>query len=131
MKYSHEENTARQEALYRFLLGRGDKWTSMEQATDSVKEYPAYFRGTYHNSYARRLLTRDIEQMNGSARFEKIIVSGSRGVKLATEREFEGFVRSELREIFKKLKRVRTIMGKGNRNLQQTLEGEIVEAFLF
>ena len=136
MQFTHkpgprdEEDEARQEALYSFLLARGDKWTSMEQATDSVKEYPAYFRGTYHNSYARRLLTRDIEQMNGSEKFEKIIVSGSRGIKLATETDFEKFLEAELREVFRKLKRLRRLARKGSRDQQINLEGRIAETFL-
>jgi len=131
MKPTHEENVKRQDELYSFLRKRGDRWTSMEECTDSVPLYPAYFRGNYHNSSARRMLTRDIETINGSQRYQKIIVSGSRGIKLATESEFERFARAELREVFRKLKRVRKILSKGSRHLQQTIEGEIVEAFLF
>lgn len=131
MKYTNEENTARQEALYRFLLSRGDAWTSMAQATDSVKEYPAFFPGkSYHNSTARRLLTWDIEQINGNDGFQKIIVSGSRGIKIATETEFEKFLHAELREVFRKLKRLRRLARKGSRNQQIDLEGRIAEAFL-
>lgn len=125
------EAKARQEALYRFLLGRGDAWTIMEQATDSVKEYPAFFTGNYHNSRARRLLTADIEAINGRDDFDKIIVSGNRGIKLATERDFERFLSAELREVFAKLKRVRRLVKKGSRNQQRYLEGKIAEAFLY
>ena len=130
MKYTNEENTARQEALYRFLLSRGDAWTSMAQATDSVNLYPAFFTGHYHNSTARRLLTWDIEQINGNDVFQKIIVSGSRGIKIATETEFEKFLHAELREVFRKLKRLRRLARKGSRNQQIDLEGRIAEAFL-
>lgn len=120
----------RQEELYSFLQRRGDKWSTMEMVTDSIKLYPAFFTGNYHNSHARRLLTRDIEAINGSSHFRKIIVSGNRGIKLATASEFERFVRSELREVFRKLKRVRRIMAKGSRDQQETFEGEIVDSFL-
>ena len=54
-KTMSKQNTERQEALYRFLLSRGDNWTSMEQATDSVKEYPAFFTSHYHNAPAADL----------------------------------------------------------------------------
>lgn len=130
MLYTSEENARRQEELYQFLLSRGDKWTSMEQTTDTIRSYPAYFRTTYHNSTARRLLTRDIEAINNSDCYEKIIISGSRGIKLATESEFSRFVRAEMREIFKKLKRLRLIIRKGTRDQQTDLWGEIKEAFL-
>ena len=130
MQFTHEENTARQEALYRFLLARGDKWTSMEQTTDSIPLYPAYFRKTYHNSRARRMLTADIKAVNNSDEYAKIIVSGSRGIKLATEEDFTRFISSELREVFGKLARVRRLAKKGGKDQQISIEGRIREAFL-
>ena len=130
MVFTSEENAARQEALYSFLLQRGDKWTSMEQTTDSIPLYPTYYRGTYHNSTTRRLLTRDIEAVNSSDHFEKIIVSGSKGIKLANENDFEKFLKTEFGEIFRKLKRVRWIAKKGSRDQQIDLEGQVREAFL-
>lgn len=124
------DSVRRQGALYRFLLSRGDSWTSMEQVTDSVREYPAFFTGHYHNSRTRRMLTSDIEQINGSERFPKIIVSGNRGIKLATEADFEKFLEVELREVFRKLKRLSRLAKKGSRDQQIDLEGKIAEAFL-
>ena len=130
MQHTPEEDRERREALYSFLLARGDKWTSMEQATDSIPMYPTYTRSTYHNSTARRLLTRDIEAVNSSDKFEKIIVSGKYGIKLANENDFQKFLKSEFGEIFRKLRRVRTIARKGSRDQQLDLEGQIREAFL-
>lgn len=127
---THDDNQARQEELYRFLQKRGNRWTRMEQVTDSISLYPAFFAGNYHNSRARRLLTKDIEAINGSDHWSKIVISGSRGIKLATSTEFERFARSELREVFRKLRRVRRIISKGSHDQQTTLEGEIVDAFL-
>ena len=130
MQYTLEENITRQMHLYAFLRDRGDKWTSMEETTDSISDYPAYFRSNYHNSQARRLLTRDIEAINSSDEFEKIIISGNRGIKLADATEFEKFIRSETAEIFRKLKRVRKLIKKGSKDQQVTLEGEIEEPFI-
>ena len=130
MQYSREENIDRQRKLYNFLMARGEKWTSMEETTDSISEYPAYFNSFYHNSQTRRLLTRDIEAINSSDEFEKIIISGNRGIKLADATEFEKFIRSETAEIFRKLKRVRKLIKKGSKDQQVTLEGEIEELFI-
>lgn len=130
MQYTPEENAARREALYNFLLQRGDKWTSMEETTDTISEYPAYFNSFYHNSQTRRLLTRDIEAINNSEDYRKIIISGNRGIKLADATEFEKFIRSETAEIFRKLKRVRKLIKKGSKDQQATLEGEIEEPFI-
>lgn len=127
---NNDISKARQEKLYRFLLSRGDAWTSMEQTTDSIPEYPTYFRTNYHNSMARRMLTRDIEQINSSDEFEKIIISGNRGIKLSSATEFERFIRAELSEIFRKLKRVRSLIKKGSLDQQITLEQEIMEPFM-
>lgn len=130
MKTTHDENMQRQQELYNFLLRRGDRWTRMEQVTDSIKLYPTFFSSNYHNSQARRMLTHDIEAVNGSTRFRKVIISGNRGIKLASPQEFERFARSELSEVFKKLRRVRKIISKGNHDQQTTLEGEIIDAFM-
>ena len=49
---------------------------------------------------------------------------------LANEKEFSKFIKSELREIFKKLRRVRKIAKKGSHDQQINVEGKIAEAFL-
>lgn len=128
MKYSPDLTAERQEALYSFLSGK-ENWVSMEETTDSVSLYPAFFTSTYHNSAARRLLTADIEAINGSDRFEKIIISGSRGIKLATEAEFERFISVEFAEVFRKLRRVRRLAQKGWRNSQIDFEERVSVVF--
>jgi len=130
MPYTLEENKERQEALYRFLLSRGDNWSTTDMATSFVKQYPAYFGENYHNSAARRLLTADIEAINSSDEFNKIIISGSRGIKLATEDEFSHFIGSELKEIFGKLRRIRKLSKKASRDQQIDIEGQIADVFL-
>ena len=128
MKYSPDLAAERHEALYSFLSGK-ENWVSMEETTDSVSLYPAFFVSTYHNSAARRLLTADIEAINGSDRFEKIIISGCRGIKLATEAEFERFISAEFAEVFKKLRRVRRLAQKGGRSSQIDFEGRVSVVF--
>lgn len=122
------EAEERQEALYSFLSGK-DTWVSMREAAAGIGLYPPFFSAIYHNSAARRMLTADIEAVNNSDRYEKTIISGSRGIKLATEDEFESFIAAELAEIFKKLKRIRKLIKKGGKNRQIDIEGRIAEAF--
>ena len=125
------EERMRQEAVYRFLLSRGDKWTPMDQVTSTITSYPAFFPGkNYHNSTARRLLSYDVQVINGSDVYDKIIISGNKGLKLATESEFEKFISTELKECFKKLKRCRRLARKGSRDQQLRIEGRIAEEFL-
>jgi len=124
------EDKARQADLYAYLLTKGDRWTRMLDAVCNVPGYPIGWNSSFHNSAGRRVLTRDIEEINASDEFEKIIVSSTRGIKLANERDFELFLASEYGEIFRKLRRVRRITRKGGLNMQQDLEGWIREAFL-
>lgn len=122
----------RQAALYAYLLSRGDKWTPMMDAAADLLEYPDWSNPatSFHNTTARRWMTKDIEAINSSDRFEKIIISGSRGIKLATEEEFSRFIEAEYKEIFRKLSRVRRIGKKGNLDQQASLSGNITEAFM-
>lgn len=121
----------RQVALYDYLISRGDRWTDQRQVTDSINLYPTFNPSkNYHNSSARRLLTKDIKAINSSDTYFKIIISGSDGIKIATEKEAYSFLKSESKEIFKKLKSVRKMMKKASRDQQIDLEGRIAEAFL-
>ena len=117
------------ELIY-FLSERGNKWTSMEQTTDSIPLYPTLTTDVYHNSAARRLLTRDIEYINTNDVIDKIIISGSRGIKIANEDDLDEFLKAEFTEVFKKLKRLRKIAKKATHDQQISLEGKIREIFL-
>ena len=130
MKELKRERMARQEALYNFLLARGDIWTSMEQCTDSISLYPAFFTGYYHNSAARRLLTEDIRYINTDPRYEKIIVHGDQGIKIGTEVEAIGYLKSRKKEAIGALALCSSIAKKISRDQQLNLQGEIAEAFL-
>ena len=129
-KIPEEQTEQRRKMLYGFLLSRGDKWTPMRDVTKSIILYPELYNGNYHNSGARRLLTRDIKYINNSSEFEKIIISGDRGIKLANQRECEKFMRSEYREVFRKLKQVRRIGTKVLKDQQMDFEGQVYQAFI-
>ena len=130
IKITDEEHKARRNDLYRFLLSRGDRWTPMRTVTDSINLYPTFYEKNYHNSGARRLLTGDIQAINDDPRYEKVIVSGDRGIKLANEKDFDNFINAESREIFQKLARLRRIIKNGSRNQQMDLNERIYQAFL-
>lgn len=130
MPFTPEEDRARREALYAYLLSRGDNWTHARQVTDSVSLYPTFNpKKYYHNSAARRYLTRDIKVINNSARYEMIIIHGDKGIKLANEEEFEEFLKNETDEALKKLCYCRRLAKKGSADQQYTLEGKILEVF--
>lgn len=125
---------ARQKALYNYLLSRNGEWTSQ---SDVARELYGYFGNAecclepkdYHNTTERLKLLYDCREINSNPIFEKIIISNSKGIKLATEEEFYKYINNQYSSIFRKLKRVREIECKAKRNNQINFMGDYVEAF--
>lgn len=105
----------RQDELYAFLASRED-WTPMRDVAGNLRSIYGWGWGSggFHNSAVRRLITEDIEKINQSDEYDMIIISGSRGIKLASRAEFRRWVSSEYAEIWSKLKRVRKLVDKAN-----------------
>ena len=123
------------EVLYNYLLDRGDEWTSQVQIARDL--YAHFGNGEcclapeqYHNTTERLHLLECKQSINDSAKFDKIIISNSKGMKIATETEAELYLAREYKAIFKKLKRIRTIEKKCNLHNQITVDGHTIDAFL-
>lgn len=103
----------RQDELYAFLATRED-WTPMRDVAGNLRSIYGWGWGSsgFHNSAIRRMITDDIERINHSDEYDMIIISGTKGIKLATRGEFARWVRSEYAEIFRKLDRVRHLANK-------------------
>ena len=78
------------------------------------KYYPYNNRYNFHDSRARMIMTKDIQTINDSDKYEKIIISSVQGIKLSTKREFNGYINSQFASVFARLKRVRRKAEKGN-----------------
>lgn len=127
MPFSHKE---RQDAVYGVLLRQGSEWISMREIAMKLDDfYPDFAFLDFHNSAARRMITADIEAINSSHDYEKVIISGNYGIKLADRTEYERFIKSEFTEIFRKLKRIRKMAQKAGLDGQSQIWGEIREAF--
>lgn len=122
----------RKEFLYRLLLENGDQWITQEDIYCEMDgEYPDFYFGTFHDSTARHMITDDIRAINEDPAFEKMIIHGSRGVKIATKEEADRFIKAQTVAVFKKLKRVRTLAQKANLDGQyQLFDDKVIEAFL-
>ena len=118
---------ARQEALYAFLRSQEpDEWFTLRQIATELKDlYPEFILSNFHDSTCRRWITNDIAAINNDPDYEKVIISGALGIKLATREEFEGFLRSEYAETFKKLKYLRFLEKKAGLDGQLDIEGEV------
>ena len=125
---------ARQKALYNYLLSRNDEWTTQMEIAFALNEWydVSTFGGAmdFHNSQSRLQITADIREINENPEVEKVIISGSKGVKIANEEEFARFIKKQYGAVFRRLARVRSKERKGNRNGQIDFGGHIVESFL-
>lgn len=122
-------------ALYKYLESKGDVWSpQVEVARDLFEHFgngECYLEPKdFHNTAERLDIAKTCREINSNSTFEKIIISNSKGIKLATEEEFNKYINNQYRSIFKKLKRIREIHRKANRNNQINFMGEFVESFL-
>lgn len=127
----------RQIALYNFLLQRNNVWTYQEDIAKALPDYYAPIEETtdYHNTRERHLMTKDIRVINDSDVIQKVIISNpNRGIKIATEAEWQECIKREYISVFNKLKRIRKKERKGALNNQTRLvfksERDTIEAFL-
>lgn len=81
----------RREALYDYLVAKGDTWTPQREIVSDMAEWYEPKQGedgkAFHQSSSRRLLTADIKAIGLDTEKRKVIVTGSRGVKIATKEE--------------------------------------------
>lgn len=125
----------RQRALYEYLSEVGDNWTPQVQVSrDLYKHFgnaecflePKQF----HDTTERLELSQTISQINFSSEYEKIVISSSKGIKLANEEEFDRYIKGQYKSAIRKLARVYAMAKKGNRNGQIDFGGHTVESFL-
>ena len=122
-------------ALYEYLESVGDNWTPQSQVARDLYEHfgngeCCLFPEEYHNTTERLELSQTISHINFSPEFEKIIISSSKGIKLANEEEHRIYVKSLHKSALRKLARVYAMAKKGNLNGQIDFGGHTVESFL-
>lgn len=125
----------RQFALYEYLKTKGDEWTTQAQISRDLPEfYPCGDFSDYHNSNARLKITADIRTLNESGLIQKIILSGAKGVKIATEEEFDHYIGKQINAAVRRLNRFKNLAAKGNRDGQTRIvfnsERDTIKAFL-
>ena len=123
------------EALYKYLESKGDVWSPQVEVARDLYEH--FGNGEcclepkeYHNTTERLEHSQTISKVNFSPESEKIIISSSKGIKLANEEEFDRYIKSQYKSAIRKLARVYAMAKKGNRNGQIDFGGHTVEAFL-
>ena len=129
------ELNPRQWAVYNLLKNNPDKYLTQLSIVYALKEYydTSFYNDQFHDSNARHMLTADIRTINKSDVIQKVIISTSKGVKIASEEEFAKYINAEFAAIFRKLERTRQKAKKAGLDGQMRIvldsERDTIEAF--
>ena len=129
------ELNPRQWAVYNLLKNNPNRYMTQIQIVYVLKEYydTSFYNDQFHDSKARHMLTADIRAINQSEVIQKIIISNSKGVKIASEEEFAKYINAEFASIFRKLERTRQKAKKAGLDGQMRIvlgsERDTIEAF--
>ena len=131
----NSELNARQWAVYNLLKNNPDRYMTQIDVVYSLREHydTTFANAKFHDSAARHMLTADIRAINESAAVQKIVISTSRGIKIASRAEFEKYINAEFAAIFRRLARTRQKARKAGLDGQLRLvignERDTIEAF--
>lgn len=127
----------RQWALYNYLKKQGNNWNTQEKIAKDLQNIyiDDDWHLPFHDRAVRHQITNDIRTINESGLIQKIILSSSKGVKIATEQEFEKYITSNINSVLNRLKRLKNMYEKGKRDGQMKLvingqERPFIEAFI-
>ena len=129
------ELNPRQWAVYNLLKNNPDRYYTQLDIVLKLREWFVldFTADTFHDSRARHMLTKDIRAINNSEVIQKIIISNSKGVKIASSAEFEKYINAEFASIFRKLERTRQKAKKAGLDGQMRIvlgsERDTIEAF--
>lgn len=126
--------TQRQKDLYEYLLENRYHFESEFDIAYRTELYGKSYKidelfDKFHDSTVRHQLTRDIRAINESGEVDKIIISTSLGIKIATEEEFKQYIDAEFAAIFRKLKRTYAKAKKANLDGQYNFKDQVIEVF--
>ena len=128
------ELNSRQWALYNYLKERGDEWTYQEKAAADIPEYPYSMYAIFHDSRARHMMTSDIRAINKSNVIQKVIITGAKGIKLASKDDFIAYLKRQYAALWRRKERIDKIARKGLNDQQMRIvfghERDTIEAFI-
>lgn len=127
------ELNSRQWALYNYLKERGDQWTYQYEIARELYGYESPPDG-FHDSRARHVMTKDIRTINKSNVIQKVIITGSKGIKLASKDEFVDYLKRQYSALWRRKERIDKIARKWLNDQQMRIvfghERDTIEAFI-
>ena len=127
------ELTTRQWHLYEFLKQPTD-WVKQEHISPLLPAYSVTEKDTpFHDTMARLNITNDIRAIKKSDVIQKIVISSSKGVKIATQHDFVIYFDHKLKALKKQMKLLYKQLKKAQLNNQTRIvynsERDFIEAF--
>ena len=121
----------RQDALYGLLLERGDNYTFQSELHDQMKDYYPELGGRkFHDTTARLMMSADITEINRSTKYEKMIISTPKGVKLATREEARKMLSGRQSAVMREIHDLNIMLRKLEKDGQRDAEGATVQPFV-
>lgn len=126
----------RQQYLYAILKANREpmKIVDLAKRISAISKEPQWILEiihckNFHNSTYRRTITRDIQAINNSDKFDGIIVHSTNGVHLATKVDAEIYIDSECAEAIRKLNAARKMAKKMGLDGQIDFTGKIKDFY--
>lgn len=124
--------------IYNYLKEHTGEWVTQ---TDLAKNlfYDEWYRTHYdgipfHDTKVRKKLTNAIRNLNNSSVIQKIILSSSKGIKIAEKDEIDKYIGRHINAVVARLNRLKLIAKKASLDGQYKItfgkyERQIIEAF--
>jgi len=126
------ELTPRQWKLYEFLKSQED-WVKQELISSSLPDLYGTDETPFHDTMARMHITNDIRAIKNSDVIQKIVISTTKGVKIANAEEFDEWFKRKAISLKKQMKLLYKQLKKAQLNNQTRIvynsERDFIEAF--
>lgn len=124
--------------IYNYLKEHTGEWITQKDLAKALY-YDEWYRTHYdgipfHNTKVRKKITNAIRNLNNSSVIQKIILSSSKGVKIADKDDIDKYIGRHTNAVVARLNRLKLIAKKASRDGQYKItfgkyEREIIEAF--
>ena len=100
--------TPKQWRLYDLLKDNTHRWITQLEIQQTLKEeYPDYDgQQNFHDSGARLWITNDVQKINESDVIQKIILSSSQGIKIASAEEYRVWSQNKWKSLKQQISRL-------------------------
>lgn len=129
--------TSRQWKLYNYLKEHSTEYKLRKEILDDLAEHYPNAKETqeFNNTFGRRELSRDLTALKNSDVIQTVIISSSaKGIKLASEIEYQRYLEKRRISLLKSLKTNYKQMAKAKLNNQKRIvlkyEKDIIESLL-